>query len=116
MVFFKGEQTSSQGWRILSEECQLQWGWGGGLETPFGNGMDSRAAPLDRKERNHLEDGRLQVIQIRGYRLQRSADAERAWLRAAAGEGRRAEHIPMVAEKMTIPSTFMPSMVSGSDL
>ena len=32
---------------------------------------------------------------------------------ASGGGG---QHIPMVAEKMTMPSTFMPSLVPGSDL
>lgn len=62
--------------------------------------------------RDHLADG-----ETPGYSCYWAAGrvcARRARLQGAAGAG--GQHVPMVAEKMTMPSTFMPSLVPGSDL
>lgn len=47
--------------------------------------------------------------------LGRAGKRELEDLRGTPGSG-HSTYIPMVAEKMTMPSTFMPSLVPGSDL
>ena len=58
--------------------------------------------------------GRLQAIQVTGRRDAGRDKCKEGQAPGHAGAG--GQHIPMVAEKMTMPSTFMPSLVPGSDL
>lgn len=56
----------------------------------------------------------IQVAGCRETQVQGGAGASRDWLSGTVGWG--GQHVPMVAENMTMPSTFIPSLAPGSDL
>lgn len=66
------------------------------------------------KEGATWKAGGSRLFRLLEAAVQGGVGAGRGQLPSRAGGG--GPHVPMVAENMTMPSTFMPSLVPGSDL